>query len=87
MLFRSTDQGEARFTFAIAIPSLEKLSKEEDGRQKIEQITRYVGVGLALVQSFGIIVTYVGSRRTGVLPSSPPTYPVHAIPDPSIRLT
>lgn len=40
----------------IAIPSLERLSKEEDGRQKIERITRYVGVGLALVQSVGIFI-------------------------------
>ena len=40
----------------IAIPSLERLSKEEDGRQKIERITRYVGVGLALVQSIGIFI-------------------------------
>ena len=50
---------------AIAIPALEKMSKEEDGRQKIEQITRYVGVGLALVQSFGIIVTYGSTIVTG----------------------
>ena len=42
---------------AIAIPSLERLGKEEDGRQKIERITRYVGIGLALVQSIGIIVS------------------------------
>ncbi|HPF53651.1 MAG TPA: preprotein translocase subunit SecY [Eubacteriales bacterium] len=42
----------------IAIPALEKMSKEEDGRQKIERITRYVGVGLAIVQSIGIVVTY-----------------------------
>ena len=41
---------------AIAIPALEKLSKEEDGREKIENITRYVGVGLALVQSLGIFL-------------------------------
>ena len=40
----------------IAIPSLERLSKEEDGREKIEQITRYTGVGLALVQSVGIFL-------------------------------
>lgn len=50
---------------AIAIPTLEKMSKEEDGRKKIEKITRYVGVGLALVQSFGIIVTYGGNIVTG----------------------
>ncbi|MBR3382916.1 MAG: preprotein translocase subunit SecY [Clostridia bacterium] len=40
----------------IAIPALERLSKEEDGRQKIERITRYVGVGLAAIQSISIIV-------------------------------
>jgi preprotein translocase subunit SecY len=40
----------------IAIPALEKLSKEEDGREKIEQITRYTGIGLALVQSVGIVL-------------------------------
>ena len=50
---------------AIAIPTLEKMSKEEDGRKKIEKITRYVGVGLALVQSFGIIVTYGSNIVTG----------------------
>lgn len=33
---------------AIAIPSLEKMSKEEDGRKKIEKITRYVGVALTI---------------------------------------
>ena len=50
---------------AIAIPTLEKMSKDEDGRKKIEKITRYVGVGLALVQSFGIIVTYGSNIVTG----------------------
>lgn len=39
----------------IAIPALERLSKEEDGRKKMEKISRYVGIGLALVQSIGII--------------------------------
>lgn len=39
----------------IAIPSLERMAKEEDGRQKIERITRYTGIGLALVQSIGIV--------------------------------
>ena len=41
---------------AIAIPALERLSKEEDGREQIERITRYVGVALALVQSVGIVL-------------------------------
>lgn len=42
---------------AIAIPPLERLSKEEDGRKKIEQITRFTGIGLALVQSIGIVAS------------------------------
>ena len=42
----------------MAIPALEKMSKEEDGREKIERITRYAGVGLAVVQSIGIVVSY-----------------------------
>lgn len=42
----------------MAIPALERLQKEgDDGRKKITQITRYVGVSLALVQSFAIMIT------------------------------
>lgn len=39
-----------------ALPSLERLQKEEGeaGRRKISQITRYVAVGWAVLQSFGI---------------------------------
>jgi preprotein translocase subunit SecY len=39
-----------------ALPSLEKLQKEEGeaGRRKISQITRYVSVGWAIAQSIGI---------------------------------
>ena len=38
----------------IAIPALERLSKDgEAGKKKINQITRYVTVGLALVTSYG----------------------------------
>ena len=49
----------------IAIPALEKMSKEEDGRQKIERITRYAGVGLAVVQSIGIVLSYNNALGTG----------------------
>ena len=43
----------------VAIPALERLSKDggEEGRKKINQITRYVTVGLAILQSIGIIMT------------------------------
>jgi preprotein translocase subunit SecY len=46
----------------IAIPALERLSKEEDGRKKMEKISRYVGIGLALVQSIGIVAGLQKSR-------------------------
>lgn len=49
----------------IAIPALERMSKEEDGRQKIERITRYAGVGLAVVQSIGIVMSYNGVLTGG----------------------
>jgi preprotein translocase subunit SecY len=41
---------------ATAIPSLEDLQKNEGeaGRRKISQITRYVALGWAIIQSFGI---------------------------------
>lgn len=43
----------------LIIPKLERLSKEgEDGRKKITQITRYVAIGLALVQGFGIMMSW-----------------------------
>ncbi len=38
---------------AIAIPPLEKMSKEEKGRKKIEAITRYVSIALAAITAFG----------------------------------
>ena len=37
----------------VAIPALERMSKDEDGKKKITQITRYVTVGLALVTAIG----------------------------------
>ncbi len=40
----------------IAIPALERLSKDEEGgREKIAQITRYVTVGLAALQAIGLV--------------------------------
>ena len=39
----------------IAIPALERMSKEDDGRQKINRITRYVTVALAALQAIGLV--------------------------------
>ena len=47
-----------------AIPALENLAKEEDGRKKITQITRYVTVALGLITAYGY---YMYIRNIGVL--------------------
>ncbi|MBL7767261.1 MAG: preprotein translocase subunit SecY [Chitinophagaceae bacterium] len=46
----------------IAIPQLQKMSKEESGRKKINLITRYVTVAVTLFQSIGYI-TYLRSQN------------------------
>ena len=57
----------------IAIPKLEELQKEgEDGRQKIAKITRYLTVGLGLVESIAMVVGFgnqgiFGSLTGGLL--------------------
>jgi len=49
----------------IAIPYLENLQKEgEEGRKKINQITRYVTVGLGLITAFGY---YQLMKANGIL--------------------
>lgn len=46
---------------AVAIPALERLSKQgEEGRKKIAQYTRYLTILLAIIQSVGIVVNYKG---------------------------
>ncbi len=53
----------------VAIPALERLQKEgEEGRKKIQSITRIVTVALALVQSIGIyfLLNNYGLLQNGV---------------------
>lgn len=51
----------------IAIPALEEMHKDgEDGRKKIAALTRYVTVGLALMES---IAMTVGFGRSGLIPN------------------
>ncbi len=48
----------------VGIPALERLSKQgEEGRKKIAQITRYVTILLAIVQSIGIIVSFANNSN------------------------
>ena len=46
---------------AVAIPALEKLSHDEEGRKKMATITRYVTVGLAVLQGIAYYV-YIWSQ-------------------------
>ncbi len=38
----------------IALPALERMQQEEDGREKINRISRYVTIALALIQAIGL---------------------------------
>lgn len=52
---------------AVAIPSLEKLSKEGlEGRKKLNKITRYLGIVLAFVQGAGLYVTLWNMNAQGL---------------------
>jgi len=52
----------------VVIPTLEKLQKEgELGRRKITQWTRYLTLGLSMVQSFGIATALMSSEGGFVL--------------------
>lgn len=53
---------------AVAIPALERLSKDEEGRKKTAEITRYVTVALALIQSAAY---YVYIRHSKMLTTMP----------------
>jgi preprotein translocase subunit SecY len=55
----------------VAIPSLERLSKDggEEGRKKIQSITRYSTVAIAILQGFGY---YMLMRRYNLLSVSDP---------------
>ncbi len=48
----------------VGIPALERMSKQgEEGRKQIAQITRYVTILLAVVQSIGIIVSFANNAN------------------------
>lgn len=55
----------------IAIPALERLSKEggEEGKKKIASITRYSTVGIGLLQGYGY---YLLMSRNGIIVSEAP---------------
>lgn len=55
----------------FAIPSLEEISKQgEQGRKQIQRITKYLALGLAILQAYGIVIGIFSSVFTaqGFLP-------------------
>ncbi len=51
----------------LVIPPLERLTKEgEEGRNKVTQITRYVAIGLAVVQAVAIVLAW--NKSGNVMP-------------------
>ena len=52
---------------SIAIPALERLSKDEDGKKKLSAATRWVTVGLALITAFGYVNFLSGANGYGIV--------------------
>jgi len=55
----------------MIVPKLEAMQKEESGRQKINQYTRYLTVPLALLQAYSMISLLSRSSRQIILNLSP----------------
>ena len=55
----------------VAIPALERMSKEDDGREKIQKITRFVTVGLSVITAIGYYV-YLNSSHLITPPKDMP---------------
>lgn len=55
----------------IAIPALERLQKDggEEGQKKINQITRYVTVVIALIQALGYLITLKAGTTPALVPA------------------
>lgn len=61
----------------IAIPKLEELQKEgEDGRQKIAKITRYLTVGLAVLESVAMVIGFGNQGIFGSLSGATYTWTI-----------
>ena len=65
----------------IAIPSLEKLSKEggEAGRKKINLITRWIALGLSFAQAIGIVLAFQNHLNPAVLGEGSSTFLIGAM--------
>jgi preprotein translocase subunit SecY len=53
---------------SLALPSFQRLQKEgEDGRRKINQITRYLTIAITLVQSYGFLVNLKNTNPQAIM--------------------
>lgn len=58
---------------SLAVPSFQKLQKEgEDGRRKINQITRYLTIGITAVQSIGFLINLKSENPQAIVSMSHP---------------
>jgi len=55
----------------MIVPKLEALSKEESGRQKINQYTRFITVPLAFLQGYGMVMLLSRSSQRIIINTSP----------------
>lgn len=57
----------------MAVPSFQKMQKEgEDGRRKINQITRYLTIAITLVQSVGFLINLKSENPSAIISMTNP---------------
>jgi preprotein translocase subunit SecY len=57
----------------MAVPSFQKMQKEgEDGRRKINQITRYLTIAITLVQSIGFLINLKSENPNAIISMTNP---------------
>ena len=61
---------------SIAIPALERMSKDEEGKKKLSSATRWVTVGLAIITAFGYVnlLSSYGLLTAAATPSAKNTH-------------
>jgi preprotein translocase subunit SecY len=53
---------------SLALPSFQRMQKEgEDGRRKINQITRYLTIAITVVQSYGFIINLKNTNSSAII--------------------
>lgn len=53
----------------VVIPSLDRLARSEDGREKVNKIVRYSAIGLAFVQAVGICYSFSQQGESIIMPA------------------